>query len=187
DLEGGDGPSDVAVGLAWLTSRNPREPLAKSWDDGPNEELQRLNLLEHSVLNQTQWGHFRRWAFDLGFATESKDRLHVDIEPVMAASVREMRATRVTAKTFVDKVVKAIPVLDRGLIADYVETQLEVPRGLGDAVAGHVLYHTIRRLEARKMVELERGADARGTVAFAIQGDSVAIDAVTVLEATDAT
>ena len=187
DLEGGDGPSDVAVGLAWLTSRNPRESLAKSWDDGPNEELQRLNLLERSVLNQTQWGHFRRWAIDLGFATESKDRLHVDIEPVMASSVREMRATRVTAKTFVNKVVKAIPVLDRGVIADYVETQLEVPRGLGDAVAGHVLYHTIRRLEARKMVELERGADARGTVAFAIQGDSVAIDAVTVLEATDAT
>ncbi len=187
DLEGGDGPSDVAVGLAWLTSRNPRESLAKSWDDGPNEELQRLNLLERSVLNQTQWGHFRRWAIDLGFATESKDRLHVDIEPVMASSVREMRATRVTAKTFVNKVVKAIPVLDRGVIADYVETQLEVPRGLGDAVAGHVLYHTIRRLEARKMVELERGADARGTVAFAIQGDSVAIDAVTVLEATGAT
>ena len=187
DLEGEDGPSDVAVGLAWLTSRNPREPLAKSWDHGPNEELQRFNLLEHSVLNGTQWGHFRRWAIDLGFATESKDRLYVDVEPVMASSVREMKAGRVIAKTFVDRGVKATPVLDRGVIADYVETKLDVPRGLGDAVAGHVLYHTIRRLEARKMVELERGADARGTVAFAIQGDSVAIDAVIVLEATGAT
>jgi hypothetical protein len=184
DLAEGDRPSDVAVGLAWLTSRNPREPLAKSWDDGPNEELQRFNLLEHSVLNGTQWGHFRRWAIDLGFATESKDRLCVDVEPVMASSVREMNAGRVTAKTFVDRVVKATPVLDRGVIADYVETQLEVPRGLGDAVAGHLLYHTIRRLEARKMVELERGADARGTVAFAIQGGTVPIDAVTVMEAT---
>ncbi len=184
DLEGEAGPSDVAVGLAWLTSRNPRESLAKSWDDGPNEELQRVNLLKHSVSNSTQWGHFRRWAIDLGFATESKDRLYVDVEPVMASSVREMKAGRVTAKTFVDRVVKATPVLDRGVIADYVETQLEVPRGLGDAVAGHLLYHTIRRLEARKMVELERGADARGTVAFAIQGGTVPIDAVTVLEAT---
>ena len=187
DLESETGPSDVAVGLAWLTSRDPREPLAKSWDNGPNEELQGLNLLEHSVLNRDQWVAFRRWAVDLGFATESKERLHVDVEPVVASSVREMRATRVTAKTFVDKVVKAIPVLDRGAIADYVETQLEVPRGLGDAVAGHVLYHTIRRLEARKMVELERGADARGTVAFATQSGTVPIDAVTVLEATGAT
>lgn len=184
DLESETGPSDVAVGLAWLTSRDPREPLATSWDNGPNEELQGFNLLKHSILNKDQWVAFRRWAVDLGFATESKDRLHVDVEPVVASSVREMKPGRVTARTFVDRVVKATPVLDGGPIAAHVEAQLEVPRGLGEAVAGHLLYHTICRLEARKMVELHQGADARGTVAFAVRGALVTIDAVTVLEAT---
>jgi hypothetical protein len=183
DMERDDGPSDVAVGLAWLTSRDPQEPLAKLWSEGPNEELQQLKLLDHTANNDAQWIAFRRWTVDLGFATELGSRLHVDIEPAVASLVGQMKPGRMTANAFVKKVVKAVPVLDGGLIANYVEQTLGAPRGLGHATAGHLLHHTILRLEARKMVELHRGDDAQGTVAFASRAGPVTIDAVTVLEA----
>ena len=179
-------PSDVAVGLAWLTSRDPREPLATVFENGPNEELRNSNLLEHTAARREQWVAFRRWAIDHGFATELGDRLHPDVVPATTWAVREMAGGRVPANEFVKRIVAAIPVLDGGLIARYVEEQLGAPRGLGDAVAGPLLYHTILRLEAEKMVELHRGDDADGTVAFAVHGTRVPIDGVTVLESSNA-
>lgn len=185
-IDAGEKPSDVAVGLAWLTSRDPREPLAKVFENGPNEELRNSNLLEHTANNPEQWRAFRRWAIDLGFATELGDRLHPDVVPAATWAVREMAGGRLPANEFVRRIVAAVPVLDGGLIATYVEERLEAPRGLGDAVAGPLLYHIILRLEAGKMVELHRGDDADGTVAFAVHGTRVPIDGVTVLESSNA-
>ena len=123
--EAGGEASDVAVGLAWLSSLDPSRPLLWGWDGdgGPEQTIRKLRLTD-VIVNETQWRAFRRWAIALGFAVASNpapppntplQRLIPDPTVAIADCLPQMPRS-LSARAFVDALAAEVPAVDGGAL-----------------------------------------------------------------------
>lgn len=183
DISEGVTPSDVAVGLAWLLAQDPVRPLARNYGAGPERALN-LQQLDSYIKGTSQWRPFLRWAVALGCAELSQaggQRLVLpDPTAALAEELPSISPAGLPAKEFFAAVAGRLPVLDSGLISDFMRAErAECADPRGDAMVGPTFSLALRRLEGRGIIHLRREADASYRVNGVLHGQRWAFDRVT--------
>jgi hypothetical protein len=183
DIDVDETPSDVAVGLAWLLAHDPVRPLPQAFGDGPERALNDQKL-DSYIASPEQWRAFYRWAVALGCAEYSQIGNRRLILPDPTAALAEelppIPPAGMPAREFHTVVGKALPVLDGGLISEFMRRErAECADPRGDAMVGPAFSLALRRLKGRGVIGLEREADAGHRVDGMLHGKRWVFDRVT--------
>lgn len=175
DLAAGDEPADVVIGLAWLCTLDPADPLPWGWDSDKNssgtEARVRDAAMAEVISNSAQWGAFRRWATYLGLARRSRPARHPlqmlipDPADAISEELHQLDGES-TAADFVSWLAERIPVVDGGRVWSHLEvlgikSDVTLVSGIGPAV-GHALLF----LQAKGELELAVKDDASHRVSY---------------------
>lgn len=183
DLDRGDEPADVAVGIAWLLRLDPVRPLPWAWADGSEAAVRAAGLGE-VVKNETQWRAFRRWALSLGFTTRAepsagKAVLVPDPTTALADLLGGMTGES-TAVEFRRRLGEALPVADGGVLDTYLSSRGVRADARSEAMLGPATAYALLRLQHRGTVRLLSTADAAGRVTYRVRGTTKSFDRITI-------
>ena len=124
-----------------------------------------------------------RWAVALGCAELSRagnQRLVLpDPTAALAEELPPMPPAGWSAMDFYDAITTNLPVLDGGLISDFMRTErAEVADPRGDALVGPAFSLALRRLGAQDLIDLRPEADAPHRVNCVLHGELWTFDRV---------
>jgi hypothetical protein len=176
-------PSDVAVGLAWLMAQDPARPPAASYSEGPEKALIDQNLKDF-IGTPEQWRGFTRWALALGCATQlsasgGRKYLLPDPTPAIAEELPAIQSGGLPAKQFCAAVVKSLPILDGGTVADYTRrrvTNSACPAS--ELTIGPAFSFALQRLAGSGTIRLIAESDAADRVSGLLYGQIWTFDRV---------
>ena len=151
--------ADFVRGIAWLLSQNIYG-FPVTWKDA--EKLQRNQLRQSNIKNDTRWDNLRKWARYLGFATGFES---FQIDPTQA--VKDYipyifgNNDQLTVHDFLDKLYSLLPVLDGGKYRLEIENILDAQHWQSPS-EGHLsmsLSLALKRLELDGTLMLTDKAD----------------------------
>ena len=187
DVEAGEEPSDVAIGLSWLCTLDPSRPLPWGWDDGVEAIAQNVGFIK-IIANKTQWTPFRRWATALGFATASTPgtppstplhRLIPDPTTAIADCLTQMPSS-LSASDFVRTLSTQLPVLASGVLERALQESGVRCEARGEATLAPAVGRALERLQRRGAVTLHKIDDARQRVSYRVAGQMRTFDLISI-------
>lgn len=165
EINSGERPSDLALGLAWLLQQDPMAPIVETWADGPEAMIEKAGM-RTAVKGAERWRALMRWAHALGLITRisSNARKYVVVDPskAIAAELKEL-PVRAPASQWLSRLVTTIPVLgDRRLIE-------LLPRGaVGDDTVSRSIVLALHKLERSGRLRLISADDAADVVVLGL-------------------
>jgi hypothetical protein len=190
DIAAGEEAADIPLGLAWLLSRDPMDPLSLVWGDGTETAVKEADLLD-VLSGSTPWNAFRRWARALGLVVTvtrggtGKQALVPDPTAAIEECLRDMPVEQ-AARDFVDSLAALLPVIDSGAVATALQKRGVAYTARGDATLGPAVAYGLLRLERRGRLRLEQAHDTAYRVSYRLQGRHHVFDTVIIPEAESA-
>lgn len=163
DLDGGDRPSDVALGLTWLLRQDPLAPFPTVWSDGPETAFREAKA-DTLVSNPEQWRAFMRWARALGLAQladRGGQKALLLVDPTHAISdVLHTIPSQTSADDWFRRLHSILPILgEPRLTASLPSADTSTPGSIPRSIAVAML-----KLERIGRLRLVAASDARDTV-----------------------
>ncbi|MDC1390755.1 hypothetical protein N8373_00315 [Gammaproteobacteria bacterium] len=163
-------PSDVALGLAWLSTLDPLVPLGWTWNDGVEELVNNTGKMRSVISNQTQWTSFKRWAIALGMGYEIKIAKNVKFQADPTEAILEVIGQhgrlKISAAEFIKLLSTKIPCLFPGPIMAYLKNLDVELSSRGDSSIGLQMGYVLEKLNKRGFITLKAADDSRDRVSY---------------------
>ena len=169
-VRAGGSPSDVALGLTWLLSLDPLDPL--SWEDPLSLSVNK-HMRQH-IVNGEQWNAFRRWATSVGLAnrlaTSKRPVLQVTAVQCVSAFVAAM-PQELDAGVFLSSLLDENPLLGH---PELLQALPESARPLAQPSVSPSIAQALMSLQEAGQLELVRSEDATRAMTLVVAGETQA-------------